>query len=91
MKKLFILLFCAISIHLSAQVSFGVSNLFNADWRFNLADDSTAFKPDYDDSRWRQLVLPHDWSVESAPSQALASCADKKRFLPIRAFHRTLQ
>ena len=74
MKKLLALLFCALSIHLSAQVSFGNSDKFNTGWRFILADDSAAFKPDYDDSRWRQLSLPHDWSVESAPSQALASC-----------------
>ena len=57
-----------------AQVSFGDADKFNAEWRFNLADDSTAYRPDFNDSRWRPLTLPHDWSVESAPSQALASC-----------------
>ena len=62
------------SIHLSAQVSFGIPNKFNADWYFILSDDSTSFKPDYDDSYWRRITLPHDWSVESAPSQTLASC-----------------
>ena len=74
MKKLLILLLCLASIPLSAQVSFGTSDKFNSDWRFILADDSTAYSPDYDDTRWRRLNLPHDWSVESAPSQALASC-----------------
>ena len=74
MRKLLILLFCAMSIHLSAQVSFGIPNKFNADWYFILSDDSTSFKPDYDDSHWRRITLPHDWSVESAPSQTLASC-----------------
>ena len=57
-----------------AQVSFGISEKFNENWRFVLADDSSAIHPDYDDSRWRELDLPHDWSIESAPSQALASC-----------------
>ena len=57
-----------------AQVSFGTSEKFNTGWRFILDDDSAAIYPDYDDSRWRELTLPHDWSVESAPSQALASC-----------------
>ena len=74
MKKLLTLLLCMVAMHLSAQVSFGTPAKFNSDWRFILADDSTAFNFDYDDSRWRQLTLPHDWSVESAPSQALASC-----------------
>ena len=57
-----------------AQVSFGAPEKFNDNWRFVLADDSAALNPNYDDSRWRELTLPHDWSVESAPSQALASC-----------------
>ena len=76
MRKLFLTLFAVgwLCMEAIAQVSFGNAEKFNDDWRFVLSDDSTALKPDYDDSRWRPLVLPHDWSVESAPSQALASC-----------------
>lgn len=40
---------------------------FNADWWFKQdADDSLdgAEDPDFDDSDWRQLDLPHDWSIE---------------------------
>ena len=74
MKKLLSLLFCFVGLGAMAQVSFGNAEKFNSDWRFVLADDSAACRPDYDDSRWRALVLPHDWSIESAPSQALASC-----------------
>ena len=66
--------FCCLGLETFAQVSFGSPDKFNDDWCFILADDSTAMKPGYDDSRWRQLTLPHDWSVESAPSQELASC-----------------
>lgn len=66
--------FCCLGLETFAQVSFGTPDKFNDDWCFILADDSTAMKPGYDDSRWRQLTLPHDWSVESAPSQELASC-----------------
>lgn len=57
-----------------AQVSFGVSSKFNDEWLFLLDDDSAAISPDYDDARWRRLDLPHDWSIEHTPSQALASC-----------------
>ena len=74
MKKLWILLLCLVSISAMAQVSFGTAEKFNAGWRFVLNDDSAAIYPGYDDSRWRELTLPHDWSIESAPSQALASC-----------------
>ncbi|MBR5842144.1 MAG: DUF4982 domain-containing protein [Bacteroidaceae bacterium] len=74
MKKLFALLLSLMSVCAFAQVSFGNAVKFNEDWRFVLADDGMAQRIDYDDSRWRPLMLPHDWSIEEAPSQALASC-----------------
>lgn len=37
---------------------------FNAGWTFCLTDDSLAARPDYDDSPWRRLDLPHDWAIE---------------------------
>lgn len=37
---------------------------FDAGWTFLSGDDSLAFHPDYDDSAWRKLNLPHDWSIE---------------------------
>lgn len=42
---------------------------FNWDWKFYLGDDSLAFQSDYDDSDWRYLNLPHDWSVEGQLSE----------------------
>ena len=38
---------------------------FDAGWSFSLGDSDGVEAPDFDDSRWRQLDLPHDWSVES--------------------------
>jgi beta-galactosidase len=37
---------------------------FNQDWRFQLGDAAKAQEPHFDDSEWRQLNLPHDWSIE---------------------------
>ena len=37
---------------------------FTADWTFHLGDDSAASRPDYDDTAWRILHLPHDWAIE---------------------------
>lgn len=37
---------------------------FNKGWRFDLSDQAGAEHPDYDDSSWRLLDLPHDWSIE---------------------------
>ncbi len=33
-------------------------------WRFRLGDDPAARLPDFDDTSWRTLDLPHDWSIE---------------------------
>ncbi|HET6227743.1 MAG TPA: beta galactosidase jelly roll domain-containing protein, partial [Bacteroidia bacterium] len=38
---------------------------FNNGWKFYLGDDSTAKEVLYNDSKWRELSLPHDWSIES--------------------------
>lgn len=37
---------------------------FNDDWRFHLGDVPAASAPDFDDSGWRGLELPHDWAIE---------------------------
>ena len=37
---------------------------FNKDWSFQLGDDTEAMNWDYDDSSWRKVDVPHDWSIE---------------------------
>ena len=37
---------------------------FDQDWRFHLGDLPDAKDPGFDDSQWRTLNLPHDWSIE---------------------------
>jgi beta-galactosidase len=36
----------------------------DANWRFSLGDFANAMMPGFDDSAWRQLDGPHDWSSE---------------------------
>lgn len=43
---------------------------FNNDWRFFLGDDSAAKEVMYDDSKWRVLSVPHDWSIEGEFSKS---------------------
>jgi beta-galactosidase len=33
-------------------------------WRFQLSESPMAMQPKFDDSAWRQVKVPHDWSVE---------------------------
>lgn len=40
---------------------------FDEDWRFLRADAPGAEQPAFNDSAWRPLSLPHDWSVEDLP------------------------
>lgn len=37
---------------------------FNSGWRFSLGDTPEASNRLFDDSRWRELQLPHDWAIE---------------------------
>jgi beta-galactosidase len=39
---------------------------FNQDWKFALEDSALYSQPGFDDSMWRTLDLPHDWSIEGA-------------------------
>ena len=43
------------------------SILFDSSWRFHLGDMQDVEKHDFDDSSWRSLDLPHDWSIEDIP------------------------
>jgi beta-galactosidase len=41
----------------------------NHNWKFNLGDFPAAISFEFDDSGWRNLDLPHDWSIEGAIDQ----------------------
>ena len=40
---------------------------FNDNWRFHRDDVEGAEAPGFEDSRWRILDVPHDWSIEDLP------------------------
>ncbi|WPV01493.1 glycoside hydrolase family 2 TIM barrel-domain containing protein [Mucilaginibacter sp. cycad4] len=44
----------------------GRKQLFDYNWKFNLGDDSLARLRDFNDNAWRNLDLPHDWSIEGS-------------------------
>ena len=52
----------------SAQTSLKRNNLFDFNWRFHRGGALGAELPSFDDSQWRVLDLPHDWSIEDLPS-----------------------
>lgn len=42
---------------------------FDADWRFFKGDPARAEQPDFNDSAWQCLDVPHDWSIEGPFSE----------------------
>ena len=50
-------------------VAQGRKENFDNGWRFHRGIVANAEAVDFDDSKWRELTLPHDWSVEPLPVQ----------------------
>jgi len=66
MKKIFLpllLVFFSAQVF-SQQYSSRTIEDFDNDWKFFLGDDSIAKNTAYNDATWRNLNLPHDWSIE---------------------------
>ncbi len=63
MKFLRILLIAAGCLPIFLATAHAAEN-FDAGWRFLKADATGAEQIHFDDSTWRKLDLPHDWSIE---------------------------
>lgn len=54
---------------------------FDRDWRFTRGDAASAEQTAFDDSSWRRLDVPHDWSIEG-PFDAKNPTGGAGGFLP---------
>src|SRR6478672_1832500 len=66
-RELFLALIAFVVILLANQFALAQARLaksFDADWRFYKGDADGANIPAFDDSAWRKLSVPHDWSIE---------------------------
>ena len=54
------------SFELAANPRPTATTNFNQNWRFHLGDVPDGQGPEVDDSQWRTLNVPHDWSIEGA-------------------------
>lgn len=41
-----------------------VTTSMDSNWRFTTAGSDQAAQPQFDDSAWRRIEVPHDWSIE---------------------------
>src|SRR5262245_14467021 len=62
-----ILLLAQCTLRAEALVAARREQPFNGDWRFLRSDGEGLASPSLDDSAWRSLDLPHDWSIEDLP------------------------
>ncbi|HEY4325012.1 MAG TPA: glycoside hydrolase family 2 TIM barrel-domain containing protein [Mucilaginibacter sp.] len=71
MKKGLLVLFLLFSCCIYAQNKNDLPRLvsFDSNWRFQKGDIDNAVQPGYNDTKWRKLDLPHDWSIEDLPNQ----------------------
>ncbi|MDR1406760.1 MAG: DUF4982 domain-containing protein [Tannerella sp.] len=37
--------------------------LLEKNWKFSRDDNSEAIRPDFDDTRWQSVTVPHDWAI----------------------------
>ena len=59
----FIIFLLSVSLSLSKSVG-REKILFDYGWKFLQADTKGAEQTNFNDTRWRTLNLPHDWSIE---------------------------
>jgi len=79
MKKVLFVLSVLTAFYCHAQTGFGNAGKINDGWKFTL-NDSVGYKtPALNDKKWKNVDLPHDWSIEGQLSPTLASCTG---FLP---------
>jgi beta-galactosidase len=60
----FLLLACSILSSAQDQANTERKQLFDFNWKFFLGDTAAARSKDFNDKSWRNLDLPHDWSIE---------------------------
>ena len=67
-KKWIVAIAAAASLGCAAQAARSYED-FDFGWLFSLSGSPIAMQPKLDDSGWRQLNVPHDWSIEGPFSQ----------------------
>jgi beta-galactosidase len=69
LRKMLLWLFTIAALGAAAQTGPGNRVSFNEGWKFFLGDVPEAGNEKFDDSAWRSLKLPHDWSIEGPFSE----------------------
>ncbi|MBV5281733.1 MAG: DUF4982 domain-containing protein [Paludibacter sp.] len=72
LKRVFIIIliaFISVLSSMAKNTSILRTSLFDKGWQFTKDSVSDAELSGFDDSKWRKINLPHDWSIEDLPNQ----------------------
>lgn len=59
----FFLLLLGMTVHADAQKSDRTYHTLQSDWRFQRGAQEASIAPDFDDSDWETVQVPHDWAI----------------------------
>lgn len=65
----YLILLIISSLNINAQNPVRIRENFNKNWKFKLNPEVPAWASEFNDNDWRQLNLPHDWSIEGEFSE----------------------
>jgi beta-galactosidase len=68
-----LLYFIALSFLIASSAVSAPTENFDANWLFSKTDATNAEQIQFDDSAWRKLNVPHDWSIEGPFSETNAT------------------
>jgi beta-galactosidase len=71
---IFLMLFVSSSIFAKDSDESRQRLLMDFNWKFKLGDQQGAEKTSFNDSGWRKLNLPHDWSIEGEYNKDEPTC-----------------
>ena len=63
-KSIIILQVILLGLSFSSAVSAQRKQSFDEGWRFHRGEAINAEAMNYDDSKWREVIVPHDFSIE---------------------------
>jgi beta-galactosidase len=60
----------AVAPRIDSATALRMRDRFDNNWRFYRGDEPQAWQPGFNDSSWRHVDLPHDWSIEDLPGDS---------------------
>ena len=77
MKRFLTAVLLLFPLLISAQVR--TERFLETGWMFTREDSQQFAHPDYDDSGWQAVRIPHDWAIYGLPARSADHCRSDKK------------